>query len=613
VLGRAAVLGKTFTIQGISALIGIDETEAEGVLSSLTRKELLAIDTDPRSPERGQYGFLQALVQRIAYETLARSERRALHLAAAAFLADRASFDPDEIAEVIATHYRDAYEAAPNADDAAAVRSQAVEWLRRAGERSAALAATEDARRAFDDAAELAGDDVERAGLLERAGELAYASDELDLAVKRLEESRALYLQAGRAHDAARAAVPLSTTLWAQARVDDALALAEPALDLLAADEPDEAVARLAAEVARLHFFRGEMEQALTRVEQALAIAESQRLPQVLSQALNTKSLVIRTDRPREGRALIREALDVALEHDLVDAALRAYNNLAVNEFEADRREEARRMALEGFELARQRGHRHLALSFSCWEVFFLLAEGRWDAGFALADEFFPEQPTVLGIVATAQTILAAASLDRGDRAEARRRLGLVAPEALESTIIQDRAMSLLHAAVSAIEDGRPNVAMQSLAAEIELEFEQDTPQGAGWPLGLAGTVAQEHGLFRELAELVARFDGVPERKQTRVLVGELGRARGIVAAHAGHENEAADAFGIALAAARSAGDRWQEAEILTDYGRSLVAFGRPDEAEELLAEAVELWQQMGATTWLERIEAIRPKAKVGA
>ena len=37
------------------------------VLASLIRKELLTIDTDPRSPERGQYGFLQALVQRIAY------------------------------------------------------------------------------------------------------------------------------------------------------------------------------------------------------------------------------------------------------------------------------------------------------------------------------------------------------------------------------------------------------------------------------------------------------------------------------------------------------------------------------------------------------------------
>ena len=41
------------------------------------------LDADPRSPERGQYGFLQALVQRVAYETLSRHDRQALHLAAA--------------------------------------------------------------------------------------------------------------------------------------------------------------------------------------------------------------------------------------------------------------------------------------------------------------------------------------------------------------------------------------------------------------------------------------------------------------------------------------------------------------------------------------------------
>ena len=213
-LERAAVLGKTFTTQGLAALSGLDHDAVEPVLASLTRKELLAIDTDPRSPERGHYGFLQALVQRIAYETLARTERRALHLSAASFLREGAGIDPDEIAEVIAAHYRDAYETSPNAEDAGAVRSEALTWLRRAGERSAALAATEDARRAFDSAADLAGADVERAELLERAGELAFASDELDVAVERLEQSRALYLGAGRAHDAARAAVPLSTTLW---------------------------------------------------------------------------------------------------------------------------------------------------------------------------------------------------------------------------------------------------------------------------------------------------------------------------------------------------------------------------------------------------------------
>ena len=44
---------------------------------TLVRKELLALGTDPCSPERGQYGFLQALVQRVTYETLSRRDRKA--------------------------------------------------------------------------------------------------------------------------------------------------------------------------------------------------------------------------------------------------------------------------------------------------------------------------------------------------------------------------------------------------------------------------------------------------------------------------------------------------------------------------------------------------------
>ena len=39
-------------------------------MTGLIRKELLAIETDPFSPERGQLGFLQALVQRITFETI---------------------------------------------------------------------------------------------------------------------------------------------------------------------------------------------------------------------------------------------------------------------------------------------------------------------------------------------------------------------------------------------------------------------------------------------------------------------------------------------------------------------------------------------------------------
>ena len=76
VLQHAAVLGKTFTRRGLVALSGATDEELEPLVMALLRKELLYLETDPRSPERGQLGFLQALVQRVAYETLSRRERR---------------------------------------------------------------------------------------------------------------------------------------------------------------------------------------------------------------------------------------------------------------------------------------------------------------------------------------------------------------------------------------------------------------------------------------------------------------------------------------------------------------------------------------------------------
>ena len=44
------------------------------------------LQTDPTSPERGQYTFVQAIVRTIAYETIGRRERKRLHLACAGHL-----------------------------------------------------------------------------------------------------------------------------------------------------------------------------------------------------------------------------------------------------------------------------------------------------------------------------------------------------------------------------------------------------------------------------------------------------------------------------------------------------------------------------------------------
>ena len=106
------------------------------LLDSLVRKEVISMQLDPRSPERGQYGFLQDLVRAVAYESLPKRQRKEKHLAIASYLQREWGTDDDEIVEVVASHFVNAYALAPEAEDAAAVRSKAREMLGRAGERA---------------------------------------------------------------------------------------------------------------------------------------------------------------------------------------------------------------------------------------------------------------------------------------------------------------------------------------------------------------------------------------------------------------------------------------------------------------------------------------------
>ena len=147
--------------------------------------------------------------------------------------------------------------------------------------------------------------------------------------------------------------------MWDTGRLREALDRMDAALGLLAAEEPDADVAALAAQVGRFQFFAGEPVIALERIETALDLAESLGLPEVLSQAVNTKAMIL-SNRGRIGEAgaLVRYALEVALEHDIPSAALRAYNNVADLEARTDRYEQAAAGYRDGLALARRVGSR---------------------------------------------------------------------------------------------------------------------------------------------------------------------------------------------------------------------------------------------------------------
>ena len=613
-LEAAAVLGKTFTSRGLAAVAGLEAAEIDASLDALVRKEVLVLDADPRSPERGHYGFLQALVQRVAYETLSRRERKAKHLAAARLLAEDADIDSEQIAEVIAAHYRDAYAAEPGDADAEEVRALAREWLCRAAERAASLGAAEDARRAFDDAATLTDDPVEQARLLERAGEVLVDANEPTAAEERFRGARERLDGAGLAHDAARVTAKLSLSLWAQGRGAEALTLLEPAFALLAEDEPDEDVALLAAEAARIHMFQGDIETALARVQTALTIGEDLVLPRVLSEALNTKALLLKSH-PHESRGLMREALAIALDHDLLASSLRAYNNLVVIENDADRPHEASRYARAGYELARARGQTQFVLGFGLTAlVGELLEQGSHDEAFAFAEQLpLPRQLSVPSHVFGA-LLLARAAVERSDEATARHWLGLVSPEVESSTDKQHQGAANFKRFIEALLDGNQLEAMSVLEPGARRGL------AVGWVDAIAAYTTEAATLALDIGDaalalpVAAVLEEIPPARRGRRSEVALGRVRGNAAAAAGDDEAAAEAFALALAAARNLEASDSLAPALLDYGRWLVNGGRLEEAKPLLYEARANFERMGASLWLARLDAVTgDTARAGA
>ena len=484
-LQDASVLGKSFTVGGLAALAGLGEAELQPLVTSLVRKEVLAIQADPRSPERGQYSFLQDLLKRVAYETLAKTERKVRHLAAAEYLAQAFGAGEQEIVEVIAAHYLDAYRGAPDADDAPEIKARAGELLVRAGERAASLAANDEAQHHFERAADLADEPLAEAALRERAGGTAHAAGRVDEAQRHYERARELYEQEGQTHPAARVSARLGEAEWRLGSLDRALDQMERAFAVLSDDEPDEDFATLAAELGRLHFFKGEGDLAMERIDTAIEVAESLWLPEVLSEALNTQGLLASLNgRSELSLALMKHALELALDHDLAKAALRAYNNVSDQLERRDRYDEAIDLCRRGIELARKDGRR-VEGWYLLGELSVCLAKtGRWSEALEASAEMPESAYSEFGLLVGWTPIEIAAA--RGDIREARRLLSLLAPfEA--SADLQDRWGYAVVKAVVLRAEGEFEAALASAEDALEALGRQGFRLRRGFKAGHGG------------------------------------------------------------------------------------------------------------------------------
>jgi tetratricopeptide (TPR) repeat protein len=356
----AAVVGKTFPRELLEAVTDVPEDRLDAVLATLLRKEIFSLDADARSPERGLYGFVQDLLRQVAYETMARGERRSRHLAAAAYV-ERMSSDAElELAEIVSSHYLAALALDPGADDVEEIAARACATLVKAAERAASLAAAESAKRYYEQALELTRSPLEAAELHEQAGLAAARSKNPAESRAHLEQAIAGFEKLGFPQCAARVSARLAVDVtWSEDNdVERAIADLQHAFEVLIAGEPNRDLAVLAVQSARPLFFSGRIDDAMARNEFGLQLGETLLLTDVIAEGLITKGLMLNAHgRHQEAELLLRHSLSIATANDLSDAALRAYGNLAAVLSFADRYRDALELSDAGVALAQKVGH----------------------------------------------------------------------------------------------------------------------------------------------------------------------------------------------------------------------------------------------------------------
>ncbi len=603
-----SVLGGAFPIAAAVALGDVPAEKLDDVLGALVRKQVLTIRADPLSPDSGQYAFVQGLLRTVAYGMLSRRERKPRHRAAAEHLRRVFPNDGEEVAEVIASHYLDAYRAANRDADAPELRVETLTALRRAAQRAAAVGAPESAERSYRTASELAADEPESTELTRAAGEMALQAGRLEAALDLFEQVADAHTAAGRERDAAHVAGRIGRALNRLGRNEEAIERIVPALDVLGADKPDPDVAALHAMLGHTLLFAGHDERAGPPLESALRIAEVLDLPEVLSGALIDKGLIcLQSSRTEEARALFSAAQEIAERHELAAELALAHGNSGNLGVQWDMPEAAEHY-IATLALARRRGDRFRESVAAGNLIYLYVYAGRWDEAEDLAAELLGNEDRAgveflhfpLAILHTFRGELEAAvdsfariaAWERGDDDELR--------------AIHTSVAMRLHLA-----GGRPADALelgsQLLGPAIDsLGTSHDAVRNA-WPDTLDAALAL--GRVDAAGELLALMSDQPPGHLPPYLRAQLLRGQALVAAADGRHDDVEAWLSAAIESLRSLGYSYWLARAQTDLAAWLIDRGRSAEAAAVLSEASATLELLGAGPALARIQEQEPAA----
>ncbi|HEY2803653.1 MAG TPA: hypothetical protein VGJ67_07010, partial [Actinomycetota bacterium] len=419
--------------------------------------------------------------------------------------------------------------------------------------------------------------------------------------------------------DAARARATIGDALWNADRLEAALERLQSAYETLASTSTPE-VAALAAQYGRIRYFAASDEtgvrEALPPIERAMEIAEAGSLGSVLSDAMNTKSLILDSlHRPEESYALLEHSLSIALDHDAMPAAMRAYNNLSNFMWGRDRYADARSYEEAGRELADRTGYRNQWWFLTGHVGNILYLTGEWDELEQLWQEVDRqrEDPAAEFAVIPIDYVWALVQgVGRGD-VDAFLRLVESMRKLIHSEEFQGRTFGEILMANTALLTGTPEDAIPHVERVLN---SRDLLGGSHWlfktglELGIQAAFAVNK--LDRAESIIAGAAAIPPGERSPLLDATVAGYGARVAARRGADDAEIEAgFREAERIFMEIGDPFHRAQNLLAHAEWLATTERSGEALVVAGDAAEIFRTLRATPWIERAERLAPAVVV--
>jgi len=606
VLTMASFVGNDFTFEALSGVTGIEESRLLELMEALLKTGLFK-----HRIVRGEdvCSFADIIVRDVVYEEVSPFRRKKLHKVVGSALEKVYVKKIDEHFGELASHFLESGD-----------KDKALDYFLKAGEKAAKIYANSEAASYFQSALRLLEESEsrldEKAGVLERLGDIERLVAEYDACMNYWNGALLLWKQLYKKENASRMHRKIANVLWSiKGDTEKAKEHHDEALRILEKEPESVELASLFEDAARLYCRTEDETKALSWAEKAIELAKKLNDYEVIANSYGTLGVIFaETGDTKKAIECYDKSLRIALDNGYMDSALRAYNNLAAALSMQEENEKALESAERGFELAKKVG----AIRWISW-IGTGLSSWYMDMGNTSKALPLAEESVALDRKAGNLTGLSYSLNNLGN-------VYLILGELDKSEQYSSEALNLSEKAKNVQQNGFSHMLLGWLYADkseyvkAKEQFEKafDVYEKAGAKFYQAYASLRLAWVDAELGEIEKAKNFLDETEKfaveagDRLLIAAVDAGKGMLFRAQKKWKESIDFFGKSLQECEALNARrWQvyflSRYVLCEYAQAYLDRGQEgdrEKAHDLLNDALEIFQKMGARREIERLES---------